>query len=172
MISVCRAAVSMVMYTIPVVRNRINILGQNNRERAGILLRTIFGYILVYLSITSLKFISVGDATAIFLSAPVYTSVLARIFLKERFTPLNAVLVLLSVVGVVLVARPPILFGSEDKYGPDKIFGAVQSVLAALSFACCCIVMRKLKGTDPTVSKLIANYFYRSKSYQNQLDHW
>jgi drug/metabolite transporter (DMT)-like permease len=143
----------MLVYIYPAFRSKAHIFGNSNRERFGVFLRTVLGFVLVYLSITSLKYISVGDATAIFLSAPVFTSLLARLFLNERFTPLNAALTLLSVVGVVLVARPPILFGSEEMYGPNKIFGAVQSFFAAISFAFCCIVMRKLKGTDPTVSQ-------------------
>lgn len=151
------AAISMGIYAVPVVKSRINLAGDNNRQRLFIFLRTVFGYLLVYLSITALKLISLGDSITILLSAPIYTSIFARIFLKERLTLVNVLFVLMSLAGVVLVARPPFLFGSNEAYDVKKLIGAAQSMVAALSFSVSCIVMRKLKGTNPTVSQRDSN---------------
>lgn len=45
------------------------------------------------------------------LSNPVFTAILAWIFLKERCTFWDCVFTVFALTGVVLIARPPFLFG-------------------------------------------------------------
>ncbi|EDV28835.1 expressed hypothetical protein [Trichoplax adhaerens] len=55
---------------------------------------------------------NIGDAAAIVYSSPFITGILAAIFLKERFTLFHFLATIVSFGGVILVARPPFIFGS------------------------------------------------------------
>lgn len=64
-------------------------------------------------------------------SNPVFTSILAWIFLKERCTIWDCVFTVFALVGVVLIARPPFIFGKhltgiESNY-TNHIKGAVAA---------------------------------------------
>ncbi|KPP62137.1 hypothetical protein Z043_119690 [Scleropages formosus] len=88
-----------------------------------------------------------ADATVIFFSNPVFTSVLAWIFLKEKCTLWDFAFTLLTVTGVVLIARPPFLFGSDassiEDY-TDHIKGTVAAFLGAIAAACTLVILRKM----------------------------
>ncbi|KAF9944389.1 hypothetical protein BGZ72_002432, partial [Mortierella alpina] len=58
----------------------------------------------------ALSVLPLADATVIFFLGPVFTAILARIVLKEPFTPLDALASTVSMIGVVLVAKPSVLF--------------------------------------------------------------
>lgn len=57
---------------------------------------------------------NIGDAAAIVYSSPFITGILAAIFLKERITIFNLLATFVSFGGVILVSRPPFIFGSKD----------------------------------------------------------
>lgn len=46
-------------------------------------------------------------------SNPVFTSLLAWIFLKERCTIWDCVFTVFTITGVILIARPPFIFGQH-----------------------------------------------------------
>ena len=56
---------------------------------------------------------SLADATVISFSCPVFTSIIACIFLKEKYSPWDALFTAFTITGVILIVRPPFLFGSE-----------------------------------------------------------
>ena len=60
----------------------------------------------------SLAFLPLGDATAITFLGPCCAAILARVFLGETFTLVEAGAAAVSLLGVILVAKPPALFGS------------------------------------------------------------
>ena len=79
-----------------------------------------------------------GEATVIVFTAPIFTSLIARIYLKEHISSIQAILMGLSTFGVTLVARPRFLGFSGDsppEYATASreivfligIFGAVLS---------------------------------------------
>ena len=53
----------------------------------------------------------IGDATAIVFSAPAWASIISRVFLKEALGYLDMLAVALGFTGVILLSRPPFLFG-------------------------------------------------------------
>lgn len=60
----------------------------------------------------SLAYLPLGDATAITFLGPCCAAILARVFLGETFTLVEAGAAAVSLIGVVLVAKPPALFGA------------------------------------------------------------
>jgi drug/metabolite transporter (DMT)-like permease len=68
----------------------------------------------------ALSVLPLADATTIFFLGPVFTAILGRIVLKEPFGPLDALASTISMIGVILVAKPTALFSSPPTGGaPD-----------------------------------------------------
>jgi drug/metabolite transporter (DMT)-like permease len=100
-----------------------------------------------YFSITRLP---LADATVIQFMNPVFAALLAAWLLREKIRPLETLCVLVSLAGVVLVARPAFLFGTESAR-LDTIAVAVGLIGAVLS-AVAYVLVRKLGETeDPMV---------------------
>lgn len=54
-----------------------------------------------------------ADATVIMFSNPVFTALLAWIFLKEKCTIWDCVFTVFTLAGVIMIARPPFIFGAR-----------------------------------------------------------
>ncbi|KJA16060.1 hypothetical protein HYPSUDRAFT_47806 [Hypholoma sublateritium FD-334 SS-4] len=72
-----------------------------------------FGLFGIYYS---LQYLSLSDATVLTFLAPMCTTVTGSFFLGEKFTRREALAGLVSLIGVVLIARPTALFG--DVHAP------------------------------------------------------
>lgn len=76
-----------------------------------VLLRSVVGTLFVILSFCAVERIPIGDASVLFYTAPVFTVGLAYVFLGEPCPPHGLPLIVALMAGVVLVTRPPALFG-------------------------------------------------------------
>ncbi|CAD6888323.1 unnamed protein product [Tilletia laevis] len=65
----------------------------------------------------SLQYLSLADATVITFLSPLATAIIAAAFLKEQLHSRQLVAGLVSVLGVVLIARPQFLFGGRGGPG-------------------------------------------------------
>lgn len=86
--------------------------------RPWLILRGMVGFCGVFGMYFSLMYLTVSDAVLITFLAPAVTVVLAAVVLRERFTKVEALGTLVSLLGVVLIVRPTFLFGVPD--GPDS----------------------------------------------------
>nr|POE94330.1 putative transport protein [Quercus suber] len=77
--------------------------------------RGFFGFFGVVGMYWSLLYLPLADATVITFLAPALACFACSILLKEPFTRLERIGALVSLVGVVLIARPTSLFGSGDR---------------------------------------------------------
>jgi len=64
---------------------------------------------------TSFSRLPLGDSTTILFSSPVIVMVLSIFILKENCGVFRMIAATTLITGVVLIAKPPILFGSEDE---------------------------------------------------------
>ncbi|ELW66721.1 Transmembrane protein 20 [Tupaia chinensis] len=100
---------------------------------------------------------SLADATVITFSSPVFTSIFACIFLKEKYSPWDALFTLFAITGVILIVRPPFLFGSdtsemEESYS-DRLKGTFAAVGHAVLAALTLVLLRKIgKSVDYILS--------------------
>ena len=121
--------------------------------------KCITSYLTTVLQYYSLSFISLGDSSAIGFSAPVFASLFACIHLQEPCGIFQVTSILITLTGVVLIARPSFLFPSEgilDIFSTsDRVTGIILSVLTCLMISYSYIYMRKLVKT-PTVSCIVA----------------
>ncbi|KAF9441674.1 hypothetical protein P691DRAFT_683172 [Macrolepiota fuliginosa MF-IS2] len=68
-----------------------------------------FGLFGIYFS---LQYLSLSDATVLTFLSPLCTAAAGALFLSEKFTRREAFAGLLSLAGVILIARPPFIFGT------------------------------------------------------------
>lgn len=111
-----------------------------------LLLRGAVGVTGMTLSIYAVKHMPLADARVIFYTSPVYTAILGRIFLKESVSMFDAVAMVLSIGGVVLIGRPTFLFGSmgETSSSEQVWLPTILSVVAAIFVAFAIILTRKM----------------------------
>ncbi len=102
--------------------------------------------------------LAMSDATVIVFSSPFFTMILARIFINESFTCVDAVIVLIGFSGVLLVARPGFLFGYEDGEVKPTTGGYARSlvvfigILGSIGDATIKILVRKLRHVPALVT--------------------
>ncbi|KAF8063348.1 EamA-like transporter family-domain-containing protein [Lyophyllum atratum] len=80
--------------------------------RLLLVLRGIFGFIGSIGVYASLKYLSLSEATVLTFLAPLCTGIFGAIFLKEKYTKRQALASVVSLLGVILIARPASLFGN------------------------------------------------------------
>ncbi len=104
-----RAVVTLLLSYALLRRVRIGMWGQ----RTGmLLLRGVFGFVALSCFYYGVIHLPLADATVIQYTNPIFTALLAAWLLGERIGWRQAALVLLSMTGVVLMARPAFLFGA------------------------------------------------------------
>jgi len=142
----------------------VKILGPRDR-RPWLLLRGSLGFTGFTCYYYAMSQLTLADATTIFFTAPLYTGILGYLFLKERISKFDIACTLVSVCGVIMIVRPPFIFGadsgdgSEDS-GSDRTSntgtahtaGVIAAIMGSLFSACVYIAIRKVgPGVHPLV---------------------
>nr|XP_013806580.1 PREDICTED: solute carrier family 35 member G1 [Apteryx mantelli mantelli] len=117
-------------------------------KRIYLFFRGFFGSSAMVLLYYAFQVMPLADATVLTFSSPVFTSLLAWIFLKEKYSIWDLLFTLFAITGVVLIARPPFLFGSnitgiEGNY-TDHLKGTIAAITSALSAALTFVILRKV----------------------------
>ncbi|XP_060533993.1 solute carrier family 35 member G1 [Cylas formicarius] len=130
-------------------------------KRIMLLLRCFTGTAGLMLSFYAFRHMPLSDASVIVFSVPVFTSIFARMFLKEPCGWFNVFSIILTFIGVVLITRPPIIFGNtinslgESDQRPE-MWGAVAAFSSTLFGANAYVILRALK--DVHYSVIMANF--------------
>ncbi|XP_010172629.1 solute carrier family 35 member G1 [Antrostomus carolinensis] len=116
-------------------------------KRIFLFFRGVLGSSAMILLYYAFQVMPLADATVITFSSPVFTSLLAWIFLKEKYSIWDLLFTLFAITGVVLIARPPFLFGSnvtgiEGSY-TDHLKGTIAAVTSTVSAASTFVILRK-----------------------------
>ncbi|KAG0224562.1 hypothetical protein BGW42_004999 [Actinomortierella wolfii] len=117
--------------------------------------RGLSGSVALALFFYSLSVMPLADATVVFFLGPTFTAILARLVLKEPYTPLDALAGLLTMTGVVLVVKPTALFPSNPTEGEllsqafvlvkqNRLYGTIAGVCGATCTATAYCIVRKL----------------------------
>lgn len=135
---------------IPIVLYKQETVFPRGR-RIMLLLRSLTGTAALMLSFYAFRHMPLADASVIVFSVPVFTAIFARMFLKEPCGFFNIVSVLLTLIGVVLITRPPAIFGTTvgtlgQEAETSDIWGAVAAFSATLFGANAYVLLRALKG--------------------------
>ncbi|KAG7492783.1 hypothetical protein MATL_G00017860 [Megalops atlanticus] len=146
-ISAIRCFFQMVFVLPAMIYYKIGFLGPKGK-RIYLFLRGFLGSNAMILLYYAVQQMPLADATVIVFSNPVFTAVLAWIFLKEKCTIWDFVFTIFTLTGVILIARPPFLFGSrvsgiEGDY-QNHIKGTIAAFMGAVGAACTFVVLRKM----------------------------
>lgn len=82
--------------------------------RGLLLLRSSVGFMGLFSIYYSLQYLPLSDATVLTFLTPCFTLVLGWLFLGERFTRKEALAGFVALIGVIFIARPLSLFGSDE----------------------------------------------------------
>ncbi|XP_076359976.1 solute carrier family 35 member G1-like isoform X2 [Tachypleus tridentatus] len=128
-------------------RPKMFFAGQNGMILS---LRAILGtgsFVLYYFGFF---YLPIGDASLIFFSQPIYTSLLACFFLGESCGPFEVFTVLVDILGVALVASPSFLLSAQG-FSHNHIVGCLCAIGAAAAEAVIRVGMRRLQDVPKTV---------------------
>ncbi|KAM6348082.1 solute carrier family 35 member G1 [Alca torda] len=117
-------------------------------KRIFLFFRGFLGSSAMILLYYAFQVMPLADATVITFSSPVFTSLLAWIFLKEKYSIWDLLFTIFAITGVVLIARPPFLFGSnvtgiEGSY-TDHLKGTIAAITSTVSAASTFVILRKV----------------------------
>lgn len=137
-----RAVVTLVLSWFLLRQRRISPWGKNTKL---LLARGGAGFIALSCFYYSVTHLPLADATVIQYTNPVFTAVLAAVFLKESFGVRDAIGGLVSLVGVVMIARPTFIFAREQSLDSTAVAIAITgSVVSAVAYT----LVRELRKTD------------------------
>ncbi|MDK9773568.1 DMT family transporter [Vibrio sp. B181a] len=146
-----RALVSLVISYLDVKRKGISVWGNNKpllfaRGAVGTM-----ALMCVYYSVTTLP---LAEATIFQYIHPVFTTLLAIFFLKERIQSSTFICIALCLLGVYVMVRP--------ETGPDAehalpMFSVIIAILGAFGSSIAYVIVRKLSQTED--SSVIIFYF-------------
>ncbi|XP_042315504.1 solute carrier family 35 member G1 isoform X5 [Sceloporus undulatus] len=136
------------MFVLPgLIYYKTGFLGPKDK-RMFLFFRGLLGSGAMILLYYAFQVMPLADATVITFSSPVFTSLFAWIFLKEKYSLWDLLFTIFTITGVVLIARPPFLFGSkvsgiEGSY-TDHIKGTIAAVTSAVAAASTFVILRKV----------------------------
>lgn len=116
------------------------ILYQNNEffpkgHRKMLIIRSILGSTNLLIHFYALKHMPIADVNMAAAAAPALTVLFGRIFLKEKIIILDGINLILVVFGVILIIKPPFIFGYGPEYQRDP-----EYYMAAISVAVGCVL--------------------------------
>ncbi|CAG2116141.1 unnamed protein product, partial [Medioppia subpectinata] len=141
-----RCTFQVIFYLIPIIYHRQPIFGVRG-HRIDLFLRAIAGTSAAIFIYQAYRLIPLGDATTIQFSSPVIVIFLAVFILHEPLTCLQVFTGIATFGGIIIIAKPEFIFGSDGYGTPDRTQGLIFSVVAACSTATVMIILRKLKTT-------------------------
>lgn len=124
-------------------------------DRRGLLVRGLLGFIALNGFFYAVIHLPLADATVIHYTNPVFTALIAAVVLEERLRTREVALSLISLVGVVLVARPGFLFGEGGGGLPAPAVAA--GLMAAIVSGGAYVTIRRVSRTDDPM--VIVFYF-------------
>ncbi|CAL8091693.1 unnamed protein product [Orchesella dallaii] len=141
-----------------------------------VLMRACFGAGGVVLKCYSLQYMEVADSTIIAFSSPVFVAIAAWIFLRERVGIVTFLTAIVVLVGVGVIARPPILTG-EKSFDTNQLIGTAMAISCMLLGVFTVIILRYIchvhyafinfvYGVVGTVGSLLLCFFVGQGKFQ------
>lgn len=111
-----------------------------------LMMRGLFGFGALSCLYYAVVHLPLADATVLQYTNPVWTALLAAWFLGERMRRVEVLLVLCSLLGVVVIARPTFLFGAGE--ARLDLFAVGVALAGATMSAAAYVMVRKLSRTE------------------------
>lgn len=119
------------------------------------LIRGLTGIVSMYAGFTALAFIPFADAAAISFAGPLFTVILASLFLGERVQPVRWIAVAVGLTGVVFMIAPHVDLSWGA--GGRGFMGALLALAGTFCVAFTMVFVRKMSAHEHSIT--IAFYF-------------
>jgi drug/metabolite transporter (DMT)-like permease len=145
-----RALISAGISYLDIKRKRISPWGHNKVLLTARGLIGTLALMCVFYAVTTLP---LAEATLLQYLHPVFTSVLAFVFIKETIQRSTVVCIVLSLTGLLIMVQPAILFGAlATRSASLPLLGVGAALLGALGSGTAYVLIRRLSRTeDPSV---------------------
>jgi drug/metabolite transporter (DMT)-like permease len=137
-----RAIVCLVLSWLWLRRSGLSPWGSNPRM---LVLRGLFGTFALVCFYYTLVTLPLAESVVIAYLAPLFTAVLAAIFLAEPVSPRLVGAIACCAGGVVAIARPAFLFGGAE---PVDIWAVAVGFVGALGSACVYVLIRHMRERE------------------------
>jgi len=121
-------------------------IGPWGTQRRLLLVRGILGSTSLLCYFYSIVHLPLGEATLIQYTNPVFATMLAAMMLNESLRAGEIICLVTSLLGVLFIAHPPPLFGSEAAAVNPRFIGT--ALLGAISSGAAYTLVRKMRGTE------------------------
>lgn len=146
-----RSLLVLIFAWIMIKRAGISPWGNNKK---WLVVRGFTGFAALSCFYYGVTHLPLADATLIMYTNPVFTAILAAIFLKESLTRMDIFGVLCSLAGVVLISEPSFIFGGDSRLDVLSVIVALGgSIFAAISY----VIVRQLRQTEDAL--VVVFYF-------------
>ena len=109
-----------------------------------------------------LQHLPLADCTMIRASSPIFTTIYARIFLKEAIVIADLINLVLVFVGIIFIVKPPFIFGHSSMYfeDPEAIYAIIAMLgISALTIPPIYIFLKMLKDVHWSVTLTVFSSF-------------
>ena len=113
--------------------------------------RVLVGTASYVARVWSFQILPLGDASALVSTAPLFTGVIARIFIKETLSLVDILSMPVGLCGVVLISKPVFLFKTEEDHDHPPWYNSLVPVFSAVTLAMINVMQRKLGGSVDSV---------------------
>ncbi|KAG2098078.1 hypothetical protein BD769DRAFT_1677694 [Suillus cothurnatus] len=114
--------------------------------------RGLCGFFGLFGMYYSLQYLSLADATVLSFLSPLAAAIGGYIVLKEPYSRHEAFAAIVSLLGVILIARPPFLFGNTSSVNSDSSDAASRATSIDRIRAVCVAVFGIILGTGALLS--------------------
>lgn len=114
--------------------------------------RGLCGFFGLFGMYYSLQYLSLADATVLSFLMPLSAAIGGYIILKEPYSKHEAFAAIVSLLGVILIARPPFLFGNTSSVNSDSSDAASRATAIDRIRAVCVAVFGIVLGTGALLS--------------------
>lgn len=141
-----------VVFFLPLILSR-GLRPLKTQRLKSHLMRTSYGLAAMYCFFYAIAHLPLTDAMLFTYSAPIFTPIIAYLWLKEPLTKRMLAFSLLGLIGVILVAKP-----SATIFNSLSLVGLAASILAATAF----VSIREMSDTEPAFRMVFYFSFFSS----------
>lgn len=146
-----RAIVSLIISYVDVRRKQLSVWGHNKKLLIARGAVGSLALICVYYAVTTLP---LAEATILQYLHPVFTALLALMFLKERIQRSTIVCILFCILGLVLIVSPEIALSAGEEL---PLISVAIALMGAFGSAIAYVIVKRLSSTED--SSVIIFYF-------------
>lgn len=128
-------------------REGVRLFGNTPYVRWILFLRSFTGFGGILFAFLSIELIALGDSTVLQMLSTVLCAIIGCCVLNEPWRLPEFCATIVSLVGAILVVKPPIIFGSSHAQSSSFYLGVIYSLLACVTSACAYIFIRILGTT-------------------------